>query len=171
MVRIRLRRVGAKKQPGYRLVVTDSLMPRDGRFIETVGFYNPRTEPPTVRVNEERVLYWLGQGAQPTNAVAKLLTPRGTLERFAHLKKGEPLETLLAEAGEAPEEVAGETEAVPVAEAGEAPEEAAGEIEVVPVAEAGEAPEEAAGEIEAVPVAEAEADETTAVSEEEAETY
>lgn len=72
-VRIRLRRVGAKKKPQYRLVVADSRSPRDGKFIETVGHYNPRTDPPSVQVDHERVAYWLQRGAQPSEAVAKLL--------------------------------------------------------------------------------------------------
>jgi len=78
MVKIRLRRVGAKKQPSYRVVVTDSRSPRDGRFIETIGHYNPRTEPPTVVIKEERALYWLSQGAQPTDAVNRMLKKLGT---------------------------------------------------------------------------------------------
>ena len=101
MVKIRLRRVGAKKQPSYRVVVTDSRAPRDGRFIEIVGFYNPRTEPETVRIKEDRALYWLNVGAQPTDAVARLLKKQGTLARFERLKLGESLETLVAEAEEA----------------------------------------------------------------------
>jgi len=107
MVRIRLRRVGKKKQPSYRVVVADSRSPRNGRFIETIGFYNPLTDPPTVRINEERALYWLSQGAQPSEAVARLLEKQGTLDRFARLRKGEDLEALLAEAAEevAPTEV------------------------------------------------------------------
>ncbi len=79
MVRIRLRRVGAKKQPSYRLVVTDSRAPRDGRFIEIVGNFNPRTEPPLVEIDAERVKYWLSQGAQPSDAVARLLQQKGIL--------------------------------------------------------------------------------------------
>ncbi|HDH10039.1 MAG TPA: 30S ribosomal protein S16, partial [Chloroflexi bacterium] len=59
MLRIRLRRMGKKKQPSYRVVVADSLAPRHGRFVETIGFYNPRTDPPTFRIEEERALYWL----------------------------------------------------------------------------------------------------------------
>lgn len=98
MVRIRLRRTGKKGQPSYRVVVADSRSPRDGRFIETIGFYNPLTDPPTVRINEERALYWLSQGAQPSEAVARLLEKQGTLDRFARLRKGEDLEILLAEA-------------------------------------------------------------------------
>ncbi len=98
MVKIRLRRVGAKGQPSYRIVVTDSRAPRDGAYIEAIGFYNPRTEPETVQIQEERALYWLSVGAQPTEAVARLLEKSGTLARFARLKAGEPLETRVAEA-------------------------------------------------------------------------
>ena len=101
MVKIRLRRVGAKKQPSYRVVVADSRSPRDGRFIEVIGFYNPRTEPETVKIEEDRALHWLGVGAQPTEAVARLLKNKGTLARFERLKQGESLEALLAEAEEA----------------------------------------------------------------------
>jgi len=79
MVKIRLRRVGAKKQPSYRIVVADSRAPRDGKFIESIGQYNPRTDPETVVVDAERASYWLGQGAQPTNAVARLLRKEGLL--------------------------------------------------------------------------------------------
>ena len=98
MVKIRLRRVGAKRQPSYRLVVIDSRSPRSGRFIENIGFYNPRTEPEAVEIDESRALYWLNVGAQPTESVARLLKNRGTLARFERLRKGEPLETLVAEA-------------------------------------------------------------------------
>ena len=101
MVKIRLRRVGAKKQPSYRVVVADSRAPRDGRFIETIGFYNPRTEPETVRIKEDRALHWLSVGAQPTDSVARLLNKQGTLARFERLKQGESMEALVAEAGEA----------------------------------------------------------------------
>lgn len=101
MVKIRLRRVGAKKQPSYRVVVTDSRAPRDGRFIEVIGFHNPRTEPETVEIKEERALHWLSVGAQPSDAVARLLKQQGTLARLERLKQGEPLESLLAEAEEA----------------------------------------------------------------------
>ena len=135
MVKIRLRRVGAKKQPSYRVVVADSRSPRDGRFIETIGFYNPRTDPPTVKIKEERALYWLSQGAQPTEAVARLLKRLGTLDRLARLKKGEPLEALLSEAAAARQQLAEEAltaraqaEAEQIAEAAEA-EVAEAEVE------------------------------------------
>jgi small subunit ribosomal protein S16 len=98
MVKIRLRRIGAKKQPSYRVVVADSRSPRDGRFIEVIGFYNPRTEPETVKIKEDRALHWLGVGAQPTEAVARLLKNRGTLARFERLKQGESIEAVVAEA-------------------------------------------------------------------------
>ncbi len=77
MVKIRLRRVGAKKQPSYRVVVADSRSPRDGRFIEIVGHYNPRTEPPTVVLKEDRIHYWLGVGAQPSESVERILKSQG----------------------------------------------------------------------------------------------
>lgn len=73
MVKIRLRRVGAKKQPSYRIVAADARSPRDGRFLEILGHYNPRTDPPTIVIKDERVRHWLSQGAQPTEAVARLL--------------------------------------------------------------------------------------------------
>ncbi|MGD1996323.1 MAG: 30S ribosomal protein S16 [Anaerolineae bacterium] len=101
MVKIRLRRVGARKQPSYRIVVADARFPRDGRFIEAIGFYNPRTEPETVRIEEKRALHWLSVGAQPTEAVARLLKNWGTLDRLERLHSGESLEDLVAEADEA----------------------------------------------------------------------
>jgi small subunit ribosomal protein S16 len=72
-VRMRLTRVGSKKNPIYRVVVADSRSPRDGRFIEIVGRYNPQTDPSTIDFDEDRVRDWLGKGAQPSGAVAKLL--------------------------------------------------------------------------------------------------
>lgn len=98
MVKIRLRRTGAKKQPSYRVVISDSRKARDGRFIEIIGFYNPTTEPTTVNIHEDRALYWLSVGAQPTDIVKKLLENMGTMDKFARLKQGEALESLLAEA-------------------------------------------------------------------------
>lgn len=77
MVKIRLRRIGAKKQPVYRVVVADSRFPRDGRVIETIGHYNPRTEPATIVINEERATRWLSVGAQPTQIVTKLMSRAG----------------------------------------------------------------------------------------------
>jgi small subunit ribosomal protein S16 len=81
MVKIRLRRMGAKKQPTYRFVVADSRAPRDGRFIEILGHYNPRTEPKTIVVDEAKAKEWLGKGAQPTPTVRRLLAEKGVTER------------------------------------------------------------------------------------------
>lgn len=72
-VRLRLTRIGKKKQPSYRIIATDSQSPRDGRQIERLGHYNPRTEPPTLQVNLERVDYWLSVGASPSETVASLI--------------------------------------------------------------------------------------------------
>ena len=76
-VKIRLRRMGAKKAPFYRVVVADSRYPRDGRFIEEIGIYDPNTEPSTFKVNEELAKKWLANGAQPTEQVAKLFKVAG----------------------------------------------------------------------------------------------
>jgi small subunit ribosomal protein S16 len=81
MVKIRLRRMGAKKQPTYRFVITDARSPRDGRFIEIVGHYNPRTDPKTIVVDEEKVKAWLAKGAQPSDPVRRLLAAKGLVER------------------------------------------------------------------------------------------
>jgi small subunit ribosomal protein S16 len=110
MVKIRLRRVGAKKQPHYRVVVSDSRSPRDGKFIEMIGHYNPRTEPPTMVVDLERARYWLGVGAQPTDAVRrileKLMAAEAAGEPPAETKAAEAqaIEALAAAEVEAPEE-------------------------------------------------------------------
>jgi small subunit ribosomal protein S16 len=76
-VRLRLTRVGGRKDPIWRVVVADQRSPRDGRFIETVGQYNPQTDPSTIRLNEERIRDWLAKGAQPTPQVRKLLKTQG----------------------------------------------------------------------------------------------
>jgi len=82
MVKIRLRRTGAKGQPSYRVVVADIRSPRDGAFIEIIGHFNPRTDPETVVIDEERALNWLKQGAQPTATASRLLTKTGIMEKF-----------------------------------------------------------------------------------------
>lgn len=161
MVKIRLRRVGAKKQPSFRVVVADQRAARDGPFIEKIGVYNPRTEPETLRIDEARALYWLSVGAQPTESAARLLRTTGTMARFKRLKAGESLEDLVAEA-EAEAEAAEEGEEEPVAEAEAAPPEAE--------AEAGEeeAPEEAEEEPAEEPVEAEEEGETASEEPEEA---
>jgi small subunit ribosomal protein S16 len=101
MVRIRLRRVGLRGQPSYRIVAADKESPRDGRFLEILGFYNPRTEPATIHLKEDRVYHWMKDGALPTESVEKVFNSAGVLERFERFKKGESVETLVKEAAEA----------------------------------------------------------------------
>ena len=79
MVKIRLRRMGAKKAPFYRVVVADSRYPRDGRFIEEIGYYDPTKEPAIVKIDEEKAKKWIGNGAQPTDTVKALLKKNGVL--------------------------------------------------------------------------------------------
>lgn len=85
-VKIRLRRMGAKKAPFYRLVVADSRAPRDGRSIDEIGYYNPLTEPVTVKIDEEKALKWLATGAQPSDAVRKLFRQTGILKKVHEQK-------------------------------------------------------------------------------------
>ncbi len=87
MIKIRLRRVGAKKRPSYRLVVADVKAPRDGAFVDIIGHYDPLTEPETVVIKEERAIYWLSQGAQPTETAARLLNKTGILQKFNLVKE------------------------------------------------------------------------------------
>jgi small subunit ribosomal protein S16 len=87
VVKIRLRRVGAKKRPSYRVVVADIRAPRDGAFIETIGHYNPLTDPETVVIDEEKALHWLAQGAQPTATTTRLLSKTGICEKFKKVKE------------------------------------------------------------------------------------
>lgn len=81
MVRIRLRRVGAKGFPSYRIVVADGRSPRNGAFIETIGLYNPLVDPPLVKLDEEKALLWLRRGAQPSETVARILSKLNVMER------------------------------------------------------------------------------------------
>ncbi|MBI4180533.1 MAG: 30S ribosomal protein S16 [Chloroflexi bacterium] len=87
MIKIRLRRVGAKHAPSYRLVVADSRAPRDGAFINIIGRYNPLTDPETVVIDEERALHWLRQGAQPTATATRLLAKAGIIDKFKTIKE------------------------------------------------------------------------------------
>ncbi|QHI73203.1 30S ribosomal protein S16 [Aminipila terrae] len=80
MVKIRLKRMGANKKPFYRVVIADSRAPRDGKFIEEVGTYNPLTDPATINIDGEKVKTWLGNGAQPTETVRALLKKSGIIE-------------------------------------------------------------------------------------------
>lgn len=123
-VRIRLRRMGARKQPVYRVVVADSRSPRDGRFLDTIGTYNPRTEPAEIRIDREKALAWLEKGAEPTDTARSLLSRVGIWQRF---RTGEWPAGAQVEATPAvvEEPVAAETADVPVDQApvGEAPAE------------------------------------------------
>lgn len=89
-VKLRLRRMGKKKQPIYKVVAADSRSPRDGKFIEAIGLYNPKTEPATVEIKEDRALYWLKVGAQPTDTVKNLFTHQGIMLKKELAKKGLP---------------------------------------------------------------------------------
>ena len=171
MVRIRLRRVGAKKQPSYRVVVADKRSPRDGRFIETIGHYNPRTDPPTVVIKEDRALYWLSVGAQPSGAVERFFRNLGLGDKLKKVQGGAEI----ADVAEAPaEQVSAKTTSrvgkkvvakpeAPAAKTGKAKkgaptekaEEAVAEV-AEEVAEVAEAAEEAVAEVveEAAEVAE-----------------
>jgi len=102
MIKIRLRRVGAKKQPHYRVVVADARAPRDGRFIEIIGHYNPRIDPPAYTIQEDRAIYWLQRGAQPTDPVLRMLQKLGTYQKLERVKAGEFLADILAEEVERP---------------------------------------------------------------------
>ena len=86
-VKLRLKRMGSKKAPFYRVVEADSRSPRDGRFIETVGTYNPITEPAEVKIDEEKALNWLSKGAIPTDTVRDLFRSQGIMEKFHNSKK------------------------------------------------------------------------------------
>jgi small subunit ribosomal protein S16 len=87
VVKIRLRRIGAPKKPSYRLVVTDSQSPRNGAFIQIIGFYNPLTQPETVEIQEEAAIKWLKEGAQPTATAARLLTKAGIMDKIKSAKE------------------------------------------------------------------------------------
>jgi small subunit ribosomal protein S16 len=153
-VKIRLTRMGKKKQPSYRVVVVDSRKPRDGAYIEQIGFYDPRAEPSLVEINNERALDWLQKGAQPTERAKKLLEISGAWTRFA-IDRGEIHTVGGAKPSPAPKpkpvvEAAPVVEEAPVAEA---PVEETAAVEEAPT---DEAPAEAAADES--PAAEAAAD-------------
>ncbi len=146
MLRIRLSRVGKKKQPSYRLVVADSRAPRDGAFVKIIGHYNPRTQPATLVVKEEEAVEWLRRGAQPSETAAKLLTRIGVMERAGRApvvwdrktpvkpkkaKEEAPAEAAVAEAPAEPEAAPAE-QPEPEAAAAEAPTEAEAAAEEQP---------------------------------------
>ena len=89
MVKIRLNRMGAKRQPFYRIVVADSRSPRDGRFIEIVGNYDPKKDPAIINVDEEKIIAWIKKGAQPTDTVRSLLSKKGIIQKINQERKAE----------------------------------------------------------------------------------
>ncbi|MDA9647164.1 30S ribosomal protein S16 [Candidatus Pelagibacter sp.] len=166
MLKLRLSRGGTKKRPVYKVVVADSRFARDGRFIEKVGFFNPllpKEKKERVGLEAERIKYWLGQGAQPTTRVARILgenelmpmpangnNPQKAVPKKERKKEGEEApKAEAAPAAEAPKEEAPKAEAAPAAEA---PKEEAPKAEAAPAAEA---PKEEAPKAEAAPAAEA----------------
>jgi len=88
LVKLRLRRMGGKKKPYYRVVAADSRSPRDGRFLDTLGSYDPRQEPSLIELDEEKAMKWLRDGAQPTDQVRKLMQIKGIWQRFQEEKSG-----------------------------------------------------------------------------------
>lgn len=86
MVKIRLRRMGAKKRPFYRVVVADSRSPRDGRFIEEIGYYDPTKDPVVIKIDEEKAIRWINNGAQPTDTARSLLRKTGVLKKVHELR-------------------------------------------------------------------------------------
>ena len=158
MLKLRLSRGGTKKRPVYKVVVADSRFARDGRFIEKVGFFNPllpKDKKERVGLEAERIKYWLGQGAQPTTRVARILGENELMPMPANgnnPKKAVPKKERKKEGEEAP--AAAPKAAAPAAEA---PKEEAPAVEAAPAAEApaAEAPKEEAPAVEAAPAAEA----------------
>lgn len=111
-VKIRLRRMGSRGKPFYRMVVADSRAPREGRFIDILGYYNPLTDPPTIKIDEEKALLWLGRGAQPTDTAEALLKKESIFQKFL-ASKGVAVE----EAPAAPKKRAKAAKEAPAAEA------------------------------------------------------
>jgi small subunit ribosomal protein S16 len=163
MLRIRLRRVGKKKQPMYRIVVADSRAPRDGAFVESIGYYHPLNNPSTIVLDEERARHWLDHGAQPSDRVSKILKIQGIAELPAKLVTRMELGAKRAEEAKA-EKAKAEKAAAAEAAAAPAPAAAAPEAVAEPAAEAAAEPvAEAAAEATAEEVvAEAPAEETPA---------
>ena len=159
-VKIRLRRVGAKKQPSYRVIIAESRAPRDGRFIEIIGHYNPRTKPTTIVIDADKARKWIGQGAKPTESVASLLYRAGIVDmRSPRFKTDTAAAIIDAQAdGQASEETP-EPKAKGAATkskakattpaAAKAPKAEAKTIEAAPVVEATPTAEEAAPAAEA----------------------
>jgi small subunit ribosomal protein S16 len=161
-VKVRLTRVGSKKNPIWRVVVADGRAPRDGRSIETIGHYNPQTQPSRIEIDRERLQYWLDRGAQPSNTVKKLIRAENTGYEIptAAAPAPPPARTAKAEAPAADEAPAPEADAA----APEAEESPAAEVEAPAAAAEAETPEASADDAEAPadePEASADADENS----------
>ena len=173
MLRIRLRRVGKKKKPMYRIVVADSRAPRDGAFVEALGYYHPLDKPSTIKLDEERARHWLDKGAQPSDRVAKILAIQGVQELPAKLKTRIALgEQRAKDAAAEKAKEKPEAEEAPKAEAAEAPKAEAAEApaEEAPKAEAERSPpQEPAAEDQPAqePEAKAEEEQPAAAAEDE----
>lgn len=162
MVRIRLRRVGGKNQPSFRIVAADKESPRDGRFIEILGFYNPRTEPATIELKEDRIYDWMSKGAQPSDSAMQLFKTAGLIERYERFKSGEDVEKLVAEAEAAAEQVSPKTRR-PAPESAPNNKKAQAKAQAEAAAAATQAPaEEAEAPAEEAPEAEVATDEPAA---------
>lgn len=122
MLKIRLRRTGARKKPNYRIVVAESTAPRDGKYIEIIGTYDPLTDPATIKLDGDRAKHWLSVGAQPTERVVKLMAREGLVEAPTYPTKAAEPEAEAPEAAAAPvaEEAAPEPVAVAEADAADA---------------------------------------------------
>ena len=144
-VRLRLTRRGKKKQPTYRVVAADSRSPRDGRFIEIIGFYDPRQEPSEIRIDNEKAVKWLKVGAQPSERVRKLLDVSGAWAEF----KGEPMPATATKAASAAKAAAAETPKVVTKARGEEGEAEDGQAEAVTEEAEAEAAEKEAAKDEA----------------------
>ena len=152
-VRLRLTRRGKKKQPTYRVVAADSRSPRDGRFIEIIGFYDPRQEPSEIRIDNEKAVKWLKVGAQPSERVRKLLDVSGAWAEF----KGEPMPATATKAAAATKATAAEAPRVVTKARGEEAETEATEEVAEEAAEKEAAKDEAEAETELAEVAAEEA--------------
>jgi len=174
MVRIRLRRIGAKKKPTYRVVVADSRSPRDGRFIETIGHYDPRTDPPTVVIKEARAIYWLSVGAQPSEAVQRFFDKLSLKDKLAKVRGGASIDAVAEEPpapAAQPAKAKAGAKAEPAKAQAKAKADEAAAVETEAAAEAAEPVAEAPAQAEAAPTeaAEPEADAAAAAAAAEAE--
>jgi small subunit ribosomal protein S16 len=148
MVRIRLRRVGSKGQASFRVVAADKESPRDGRFIEILGLYNPRTKPATIDLKEDRIYDWMSKGAQPSDSAVQIFQTSGLAERYERFKAGEKVEKLLAEAEEAMKARTTSPKTRFPAPVGKPKKKAEAKVEAEPVAEAAEEATETNAEVE-----------------------